>query len=120
MTERIPREELDRAARRLARHVAAVLLQAMAELDVSFEMIDARLDARPGSSRRYLMRLADGRGDMGLRTLAHLALGIGVEVNISLAQREGPSTKKHEENGRIEDGGETRSETPGQDDGATS
>lgn len=112
MIQPIPREELDRAARRLARNVASVIIRAMAERDCSFEDVDRRLGRRKGWTRRYVYRLADGDGRKGIKTLGAVAYGLGVKFIMTLT----PKENEDERGGRKEeDSGAAGSDATGND-----
>lgn len=59
--ELINRLELKAARRRLARNLASVIIQAMADGDISFSQIAHRISKREKTVRRWLMDLADGK-----------------------------------------------------------
>ena len=79
----IPKEDLDRAYRKLSRRVAALVLEVMAEHDVSFAELALRLEWSESKLRRWFSRLADGSGQ-DLRPFSDMAFALGTELTLSL------------------------------------
>lgn len=85
-SERIPKAVLDAVTRRACRRVAAVIVRAMADHDVSFDELDRRLGRH--RSRRWLELLIDGRG-VSLDRIGSMVFAItGGELEITLVRRE--------------------------------
>jgi len=80
--EPIPREELERARRRLSRHVAAMIVEAMAETDTSLEQLDVRLAQGPGTAGRWLSGLINCTSS-DLDLISDMCLAMGAEPRIS-------------------------------------
>lgn len=79
----IPQAVLEAARLRLKRQVAALVIEAMAEDGVSFAEMDAKLGQKTGYSRRWLIRMIDGKAkDMDL--VSDLCLAFGCEPHITL------------------------------------
>lgn len=77
--------EILRYRRKLCRHVAASLIEAMSVTDSSFEDMDTRLAVTPGASKRAMMRLVNGT-DADLCWISDLAFAMDCEVRMSLRQ----------------------------------
>lgn len=75
------KDELDIAHRRLCREVAASFLVAMAETDMGFAEIAAKLGTSEPALRRWFYRLMDGRTPL-LRAVSDLATAMGRRVLI--------------------------------------
>lgn len=73
MTEAIPEAELQAATLKMCRRIAAVMITAMAESGVSYELIEKRLRKRKNWARKLVDSLITGAGadkDASLRDLA--------------------------------------------------
>lgn len=85
--ERIPEEVLERAARRLCRRIASVLVRCMAESDMNFADIGQRLNKSESSVRRWMNSLIDGTAKE-LRIMSDMAVAMGVEIEFSVTPLE--------------------------------
>lgn len=97
--DRIPQEKLEAARRRLKRRIAAQIIWAMAEEDVTFEDIDARLgtDGSFGrDTRQYVHDLIEGRG-AALDPVSDLCLAIGREPIVTIRKIPAEPAVKPEE-----------------------
>lgn len=69
MTERIPEEQLQTAAVRMCRRLAAVMITAMAETETSYDLIEKRAGKRKGWARRLVNELITGEAADGRASL---------------------------------------------------
>jgi len=100
MGEIIPKEELDAAHRKLCRRVASTIIAGMAEADVSFDVLDARLSHKPGFSKRFLNDLITAKTNI-LRVVSDLSYALGFEPKFSFTyplrqHQEAPSATTEE------------------------
>jgi len=81
--------EEDRAAshRRLCRHIAAAVVQCMADTDMSFAEIAERIGSTAGAVKRKIDRLIAGRS-ISFRDVSDFATAMGASVRIRLVPRE--------------------------------
>lgn len=79
---------LGRRHQSLCRKMASAILHAMAEVDVTFEEMDGRLEMPATFCRNCLLRLIDG-DSVSLRDLSDLVHALGCEVSISIMPKEG-------------------------------
>lgn len=87
----IPREELDRARRKMCRRIAAALVGAMAETDTGFDTIAARLGRSEASCRAFLRSMIDGTPPRnGLDLMSDFAFAMGCEIEFRVVKRTVP------------------------------
>lgn len=83
MEDRIPVEVLERARRKLARHVASLLVHLMSEEDVDCAELDTRLGKKPGTTQDWLLGMINGaRKD--LDTISDMAVAMNREITFSV------------------------------------
>lgn len=76
---------VEQARRRLARRVAAVLIQAMAETDKSVEDVARALEVKPERIQHRLNRLIEGDGaNDQIDFIADFAFACGVDLRFSI------------------------------------
>lgn len=93
--ETTPREEMDRAVRKMCRRVASMLIEAMAWRDMSYADVDARLERPKGFTKRQVIALSEGRAvNIGLRTLAECAWALDVDVRFSVSPIKPPAASE--------------------------
>ena len=83
MTEPIPQEVLDAVYRKMVRRIGAQIINAMAQTDVIWADLDARLGVEPGTARRWTLKFIDAKGGT-LRTMSELAYAIGADWHFEI------------------------------------
>ncbi len=83
MTERIPQEELDKNYRNFIRRVAGLLILAMAEEDVDFATVGARLDWGEDRVRETILNYIEAKTEEG-REAVDIMYALGQRVTIEL------------------------------------
>lgn len=78
----IPKEELARAARKLARKIAAAIIRTMAETDYNYTQIAARIGKTERDIANWMQRLIDGDGSGAmLDHVSDILLAMGCELD---------------------------------------
>lgn len=80
-------DEKEFARRRLKRRVAAMLVRAMAETDMTFEQIAERVGQKPDQARKYVHDLIDGVGTE-LNMISDICLALDCEPEFSMKRVE--------------------------------
>lgn len=78
------------AHRKMCRRIAAVLVRAMAETDIGFPEMAAKLGRSEESLRNYMKRLIDGT-EQSLSAMSDLATAMDCEIEFSMHRRPQPT-----------------------------
>jgi hypothetical protein len=87
MTQRIPDADLLRARRKMCRQIAAAIIGAMADEDMGFDQVAARLDVPETAVRRWMKQMIDGTSH-DLDAVSDMTLAMGCEMVFSLPARQ--------------------------------
>lgn len=71
------------SAKALLMHVAAQLVQGMATMGMTFADLDAKLEMKHGTSKRFVVGMLDGQ-DRRLSGVADLAWAMGLQFQVAL------------------------------------
>ena len=81
----IPKEELAAACRKMARRIAAAIVQCMAETDFNFTQIAARIGKTEKDIKTWMDRLFDGDGgEASLDHVSDILLAMGAELDFAV------------------------------------
>lgn len=86
--ERIPEETLAKARRKFARHLAAVIMQAMSDTDTSFTEIAVRIGKTEKTVRGWIDDLMDGEANLSLTSLSDVCWAMGCRPKVTLIPNE--------------------------------